>query len=190
MLEAIVKHVEMMPKDAVLDQIKRELIEATVGEGLPKRWATIEPRLKELDRCPEGRKFQFEVVNFILWINGMGGPGSTHVKVPQAKTYTDPASFFRFLPYAKYTFKLADKALRIFPFDPRNGGQSLTAATAEALVRQTPDKEYRKEFYIDYENNHCQLMWINEDGLASVKTGRDGYEVKPLKEILARCSRC
>lgn len=188
MLEAIVKHVEMMPKDAVVEQIRRELIEAVLDKTMPKRWSSIEPRLKDLERCPEGRKFQFEVVNFILWINGMSGPGSTHVKVPEPKHYINPASFFHFLPYTRYTFKLADKALKIFPFDPRTGGQSITAATAEALVRQTPDKEYRKEFYINYENNHCQLMWINEDGLASVKSSRDGYEVKPLKSILERCS--
>lgn len=180
MLEEIIKHVEMMPKDAIMAQIRRELIEAVVAKALPKQWRVIDERLKDLELKAEGRTFIFHVTNFVLWINGVNG----NVEIPRAKVFQDTAVMIKFLPYRKYRMVLKGQLIQIFPATNEPG--SVTADMAEAILRRASDKEFRKELYLKYEGADCKVMWINEDGLCSVMTTPpSGFQVKPLKELLA-----
>lgn len=178
MLEEIVKHVELMSKEAVVEQIRKELIEKVLSGSLPKRWPVIEEKLQALSRQPEGRAFQFHAVNFVLWINGMP---SAAVHVPQPQTFTDPATLIKYLPYQKFVMRMGDKLLQIFPGGTGEPGQPLTRELAEAILRKVDDKEYRKEIFL---TQGRRLMWVNEDGLASVRVSTSGYQVKSLKEFL------
>jgi hypothetical protein len=180
MLEEIVKHVELMPKEAVLEQIKKELIEAVVNSAVPKKWTQVQQRLTELERFPAGRPFQFHAVNFILWLNGVGGNVGTFI--PQPAVFRDSDTLIKYLPYSKYIVKLAGKTIKIFP--QHGTDQPISPEMAQAILRQASGKEYVKEIYVLHEGEMCQLMWVNEDGMASIKISRDGYQVKPLKEIL------
>jgi len=182
MLEEIVKHVELMSKEAVLEQIKKELIDAVVVSALPKRWPQVQQRLKDLERFQEGRPFQFHTVNFILWLNGVGGNVAT--VVPRAQTFTDPDNLIKYLPYSKYIVKLAGKTIKIFP--QHGTDRPISPDMAQAILRRAPAKEYVREVYVLHQGAMCQLMWINEDGMASIRVSRDGYQVKPLKEILEK----
>lgn len=180
MLEEIVKHVEMMPKDAVMAQIRRELIEAVVSKALPKQWRVIEARLQDLEQKPEGRTFIFHVTNFVLWINGVGG----NLEVPRAKVFQDTAVMIKYLPYRKYRLVMKDGTIQLFPATTEPN--AITCDMAEAILRRTNDKEFRKELYLKYNGDACKVMWINEDGLCSVMTTPpSGFQVKPLKELLA-----
>ena len=180
MFEYMIKAADLLEKSQALSEIRERLATCVVERDLPKRIDGIRKAFARMENAPPGVKFTAALVEFVLWINGNGG--SEYTPPPQAATFKDPAVLIKLLPYTKYRFVLSGDVAMFYPAQVQEKGLPVTLAFAEALLRQLPEKQVRI-LYIAYEGRPCQLMWVDEDGLASIKVG-EGYRVQLLRELV------
>lgn len=187
MLSHIVKHLDLMPREAVLDEIKRAIL-ATPPSDLPRRLHAVLDHYTELKRH-EGVAFKNAVCNFVLWLGRMDGRAST--PPPVEPTFKDPLMLIKFLPHKWFAIKIAqqDRTLKVTAYAISNAQSTLGVVndkdSTHALLRQAQLKKLEIEVLIPHEGAYWRLVWVAESGTASIYNSTvGGYVVKPLKELL------
>lgn len=182
MLEEAVKNAHLMSKQAVIEFTKQELIQAVVHQRLPRKWELIRERLTELEKTPEGKRFVFIFVDFVLWLNGMK---QQYSPIPPRTVYKEPLTLIKLLSYTHYILKMRGEIVELHP--SKNGEKSTFNRTlAEAIVRQSALKGMTVKVFLTYEGKSCQLMWVDEDGKASIEREGGFYRIDSLKEMVER----
>jgi hypothetical protein len=180
-LEELIKHAGNIQKDVALQQIRDRLATAFVEGELPRSLASVTEHVTYLEQINSPRQFMFALVDFVLWLNGE----RTKQEIPQARVLKDPFTLVRALPYDDYRLQIEGKHIRVFPSTIPIQGIAGKRIEVEAWLRRMLNDKFTVEVFICHEGNPCQLMWLNEEGMASVKVDV-GYQVKPLKAFLEK----
>ena len=181
MLEELVKHAGNIQKDIALQQIRDRLATAFVEGELPRSLASVTEHVAYLERLDSPRQFMFALVDFVLWLNGE----RTKQDIPQAKVFKDPFTLVKALPYDEYRLQIEGKNIRVFPSNIPIQGIAGKRIEVESWLRRMLNEKFTVEVFILHEGSPCKLMWLNEEGMASVKINT-GYQVKPLKTFLEK----